>query len=613
MYPVKKSSSSSSSTSVLCILEQIKLFDSLPETLLRKSHKTKLLFIFVSLLLYSFFLSYSVSIIVILSPTFAFLPATLKISAPLSHNSSPANLSNHVLREQVNQVLQSSSLRHRPSVSSVQDSDKFKSISVLFPDWEVFVIVLPETSSDSVDGLYCFFSTRENSKARFSGVLPLTNLTTFKCNMPRRFRRRRPFFQPVLTKYPEKEEESLIREASTKELIRTNFYVYEALSTENDVVLFAKGVNRRRGFNRPPHELKCVFGDADDANTAVKTPVTTSSQEVFRCAQPELRAFTSSNNKPIKVSIEIMNDKNPIVVPSVAYYNPRRKIAKPPERSLLCASTMVHNVGKYLKEWVMYHSRIGVENFILYDNESDDNLKSVVRELHEQGYNVATVQWPWPKTQEAGFSHNAIYAKDSCKWMMYFDVDEFLFSPSWDKESEPSDRLLKSLLPGTPSMGQLSFRCNDFGPSGRTSHPVEGVTQGYDCYRRAKQQRHKSIVLLEAIDDSLYNVIHHFGLKKTFKWGEVDTGIAVVNHYKYQAWSEFKSKFRRRVSAYVADWKETVNLSSKDRTPGLGVQPVEPRGWSEMFCDVRDDRLKLLNQRWFGRQTEQWLKMAWER
>lgn len=89
--------------------------------------------------------------------------------------------------------------------------------------------------------------------------------------------------------------------------------------------------------------------------------------------------------------------------------------------------------------------------------------------------------------------------------------------------------------------------------------------------------------------------------------------FAVVNHYKYQAWSEFKSKFRRRVSAYVVDWRETMNLQSNDRTPGLGVEPVEPKGWKEMFCDVRDEQLKLLNQRWFGSQTEKGLKMAWER
>lgn len=87
---------------------------------------------------------------------------------------------------------------------------------------------------------------------------------------------------------------------------------------------------------------------------------------------------------------------------------------------------------------------------------------------------------------------------------------------------------------------------------------------------------------------------------------------AVVNHYKYQAWPEFRTKFRRRVSAYVVDWKETVNPTSKDRTPGLGFQPIEPEGWSEMFCEIRDERLKMFTQRWFGSLTPNGFKMVWE-
>ncbi|XP_044510858.1 glycosyltransferase family 92 protein RCOM_0530710-like [Mangifera indica] len=535
-YPMSSSLKKSPSSSSVVRLH---------EPLLLMGCKTKPLFIFLSLIFFAFFLYYFVSFSVISPPhiAIAFFPAN--ISAPSSINAT-ANLSDHVVQEQVNEL--SLQTRH-----VFRDYAKLKSDSVLFPDWDVLAVVSPETPSDSVDGWFCFFSTKENSKARFSGFLPLTNLTTFKCNMPKRVRRQRPIFQPVLTKHPDKEEEeeSLIREASARELIRNNFYVYEALSSETDVALFGKGVNGRQGFNRPPHELRCLFGD-NGTDTAVRTAVTSSAQEVFRCAQPDLTLFPSSNNNPIKVSIEIPNEN--LILPSVVYYTPRRKTAETSEKkSLLCASTMVYNVGKYLKEWVMYHSRIGVEKFILYDNDSDDDLGTVVQELNEQGFNVTTFLWLWPKTQEAGFSHNALYLKDSCKWMMYFDVDEFLFSPSWFKEPQPSPHLLQSLLPKNPSVGEVSFQCHDFGPSGQTSHPAGGVTQGYTCYRRVQQQRHKSIVLLEAVDESLNNVIHHFGLKTTYKWKQMSSKFAVVNHYKYQAWSEFKSKFRRRVSAYVVD------------------------------------------------------------
>jgi len=128
------------------------------------------------------------------------------------------------------------------------------------------------------------------------------------------------------------------------------------------------------------------------------------------------------------------------------------------------------------------------------------------------------------------------------------------------------------------------------------------------------EQRHKSIVLLDAVDSSLLNVVHHFQVKENFRSKAMSMEDALVNHYKYQAWSEFRSKFRRRVSAYVADWTQAVNPMSKDRTPGLGFEPVEPKGWAQKFCEVRDHRLKLLTQKWFGSQTPHgYPKMAWQR
>ena len=96
----------------------------------------------------------------------------------------------------------------------------------------------------------------------------------------------------------------------------------------------------------------------------------------------------------------------------------------------------------------------------------------------------------------------------------------------------------------------------------------------------------------------MVNSIHHFALRLGFrgKWNKQ----VRVNHYKYQAWEEFKVKFRRRVSTYVVDWTKPVNMMSKDRTPGLGFGAVEPVGWKHMFCEVNDTLLRDTTRRWFG-------------
>lgn len=495
-------------------------------------------------------------------------------------------------------------------------------VSVLLPDWEIVVIVSPVPMDYNTGEYTCLFPNNDASPAKPSGILPFPYRATFRCDLPVSVRRRGlPFPQPILTKSSENPPE---RKTPATELLRWNFLVYDSFSTEKDVILFVKGLNNRQGVNRLPNEFRCVFsgGDDDAVNNGVRTAVTTSIQEVFRCPHPDLSAVSSSDDdKPIKISLETP-DRN-LVVPSVAYYSPPDKVAPPDQpKSLLCACTMVYNAAKFLKEWVVYHAGIGIEKFMLYDNGSDDGLERVVGELVQQGYNVTTWFWMWPKTQEAGFSHCAVKAKDSCTWIAYIDVDEFVYSPSWINFSNPSNEMLKSLLPkkkplhGTGGgVGQLMINCYEFGPSNQTSHPVSGVMQGYNC-RRKEENRHKSIVLLDAIDESLLNVIHHFKLKHGYKVNRLDSRTAVVNHYKYQAWPEFKTKFRRRVSAYVVDWKVDMNRESKDRTPGLGYEAVEPQGWPESFCEVHDNRLKNLTRRWFGVESQSGNQphayMAWQ-
>ncbi|XP_009804899.2 glycosyltransferase family 92 protein At1g27200-like [Nicotiana sylvestris] len=448
------------------------------------------------------------------------------------------------------------------------------------PGWEVFVIVSPDFTpliSSQEDPYVCVFETGEVSLAIPAGELQFPARTLFKCEFPRRARRRLPFKQPMLMKSSQKKNN--VTPFKQPELLRWTFLVYDSLTTDDDVVLFVKGLNNRQGINREPNEFNCIFGLE---NNVIRTNVTSSMQEVFRCKRPDPNVLPFEER--ITVSLEIVRPV-PVVVPSVAYCTLPRKLEsnEKTERARLCACTMVYNVGKFLKEWVLYHSRIGVEKFVLYDNASDDDLPKVVDELVQEGYDVKTYYWLWPKTQEAGFSHSAIYAKDSCSWMMYIDVDEFVYSRLWSNLSRPSKSLLPSLLPNPKNVqekkqvAEISIPCYEFGPSNKKSHPIKGVTQGYNC-RRKMENRHKSIVFLDAVDHSLLNVIHHFILKQGYKGKKMSVHDMVVNHYKFQAWPEFKAKFRRRVSAYVIDWTQELNPHSNDRTPGLGFSPVEPKG-----------------------------------
>ncbi|KNA07188.1 hypothetical protein SOVF_174100 [Spinacia oleracea] len=501
----------------------------------------------------------------------------------------------------------------RPSLLPLQQQQQpprpLSGVAVLIPDWEVLVIVPPQTPliPPLENNYICVYPDKSSPPAKFAGKLPFNGGYAFKCEFPASNRRRLPFFQPML--FCAEERENLLSQPlpPPKELLRWNFIVYDSFTTENDVVLFVKGVNNRQGATRPPSDFRCVFGH--DSSTAIKTPVTSASQEVFRCLRPEM-----TGSRPISVTIEIVeNDRRAVIIPSLAQYTPdnERTIMQSEKKSLICACTMVYNAGKFLREWVMFHSKIGVDKFILYDNDSDDDLAAQVVSLRKEGFDVRTVYWVWPKAQEAGFSHCSLYSARICEWAAFVDVDEFFLSPTWLDSPHPAAHMLGSLLPKEPDLervGQVSIRCIEFGPSNQTTHPIEGVTQGYTCRRQA-DQRHKSIVYLPALDHSLKNAVHHFETRVGYKTLHVETSQAIVNHYKYQAWPEFQAKFRRRVSAYVIDWQQNLNLESNDRAPGLGSKPIEPPEWSQKFCEVRDERMKVLTKMWFGASES---TMAWQ-
>jgi hypothetical protein len=102
----------------------------------------------------------------------------------------------------------------------------------------------------------------------------------------------------------------------------------------------------------------------------------------------------------------------------VATYNPepaKTTATTTTKKKLICACTMVRDVAKFLREWVVYHAAVGVDRFYLYDNGSGDDLDGQVRQLNAEGFHVSTHSWPWPKTQEAGFSYAARAHLDSCE------------------------------------------------------------------------------------------------------------------------------------------------------------------------------------------------------
>ncbi|KAI3816837.1 hypothetical protein L1987_16542 [Smallanthus sonchifolius] len=315
----------------------------------------------------------------------------------------------------------------------------------------------------------------------------------------------------------------------------------------------------------------------------------TAAQEVVRCVLPTTLQTHPEKAHGIRVTVSFRGSQDHLVMlQSVAKIpSPRLKLNNTKKHEL-CVCTMLWNQAGSIREWITYHSWLGVERWFIYDNNSDDEIQEVVKKLHLEGFNVSRHVWPWIKTQEAGFSHCAIRARDECNWVSFMDVDEFYYFP---RITTPAS--LKNLVSNytSSSIGELRTSCRSFGPSGLTSPPKQGVTVGYTC-RLQSPERHKSIIRPDAIDTTLMNVVHHFHLRKGFGYKNVLQSTAVINHYKYQVWEAFRAKFYRRVATYVADWQDNHNEGSRDRAPGLGTEAIEPSDWRLRFCEVWDTGLR---------------------
>ncbi|XP_055805457.1 glycosyltransferase family 92 protein RCOM_0530710-like [Solanum dulcamara] len=374
---------------------------------------------------------------------------------------------------------------------------------------------------------------------------------------------------------------------------RWNSLAYEAMiDRDNTTIVFVKGFNLRGGKLSNASKFKCVYGwDVKNPKFVLQSDVVSVAQEVVRCYTPmsilnnPQRFIDISNmNQPIKVSVRMIG-KEPLE--SIASPKHRLELNLPGQKQHhMCVCTMLRNQASFLKEWIMYHTRIGVQRWFIYDNNSLDDIDDVIKVLSMDGnINVTRHIWPWIKTQEAGFAHCALRARDVCEWVGFMDVDEFFHLPT-------GLSLLDILRDQSKSkVAELRVSCHNFGPSGLKNLPTQGVTMGYNC-RMIAPERHKSIVKPEALNSTLINVVHHFHLKSEFRYANMDRNVLVINHYKYQVWNVFKQKFYRRVATYVSDWQQDKNVGSKDRAPGLGTRAVEPPDWSSRFCEVIDTGLK---------------------
>lgn len=90
---------------------------------------------------------------------------------------------------------------------------------------------------------------------------------------------------------------------------------------------------------------------------------------------------------------------------------------------VICA--IFKNEALYLREWLEYNLIIGVEHFYLYNNNSDDDYKRVLKPYIDSG-KVTLIEFPLEHAQIKAYRDCIMKFKNQAKWIGFLDIDEFV-------------------------------------------------------------------------------------------------------------------------------------------------------------------------------------------
>lgn len=131
----------------------------------------------------------------------------------------------------------------------------------------------------------------------------------------------------------------------------------------------------------------------------------------------------------------------------------------------LAIVAIARDEADYIDEWIAYHELVGVEHFYIYNNDSTDGTG----ELLAARRNVTVIDWPGQYQQFAAYTDGLVRGRG--QWLAFIDVDEFLFSPTY----EPVPMVLRD-FERHDSVGACWAV---FGTSGHQTQPDGGVLSNY--------------------------------------------------------------------------------------------------------------------------------------
>jgi len=135
---------------------------------------------------------------------------------------------------------------------------------------------------------------------------------------------------------------------------------------------------------------------------------------------------------------------------------------------------IVKNEARYLLEWLAFYDCIGVEHFVIFDNQSTDDTRHVL-ESYAQLADLEIIDWPTEEglsPQIAAYNYFLKNYREKFEFAAFFDADEFLVpAPGLDFKD------FLNRIPG--SLGAIGFNQRVFGSGGALHYSPDLVLRRF--------------------------------------------------------------------------------------------------------------------------------------
>lgn len=137
----------------------------------------------------------------------------------------------------------------------------------------------------------------------------------------------------------------------------------------------------------------------------------------------------------------------------------------------IAITAIIKNEAPYIEEWLDYHIAAGVSRFYIYDNESTDDVRTLLTPYIRSG-TVEYTYYPGKYRQIEAYNESVRNHKFECRYMGFIDLDEFLLP----LKNERLLDILNEVMEMDGRVAALAVNCKSFGSSGHKTMPVGGGT-----------------------------------------------------------------------------------------------------------------------------------------